>query len=435
MEKITWKDAKAAVAKVNPELAQAIDQINPNDSYTLYRERYFFGDMVFNEGVLNIRNDANNLVPFNHHTIASDIKKDLSYRTIPMGIPLNKKLEVHAEIEKRVIPLTVISPGTPFGVWEAFDPMFSYFIKLSWNLSAGARSIFLLPKISKTSGYKKIEKEFGIKVNQPRRLMDQWNVFKSIVNGVESVKEQWCCDILLFSHKWFEQLQTKTWYDVQNVLLKSIWRQSMFWRFSATVKLVWQNFVLTLKSRNMKCGSYQLETLKHLITLGAGALPAFTAYPDNDLSAPILFLQEVFMEVYELDYAPTIMYSYHFDSANKNAHLYYSINEPTLIESVPKTREVSNVMQVTREIKHLFDDFKREVLAGTLMVDNTPICDLIDQSTFDFMHTSYDFGNDLIVSSRLPDKDNGLLHGNKKYSNFQFCHSSHFLRGCVRISP
>ena len=432
-EIVTWKEVRTKVHKVNPKLAKIIDDLDPNDSYKLYRIRYPFGAMVFDQAVLNLPNSAGQLVPLTHHTIPDKIKEDLSYRTIPIGLSVDKMLEVHMEIQDRIIPLTVMTEGTPFGVWEALDPVHSYFIKLSWTLSSGARSLFMLPKIAEASGYHRLQKEFGVLVNAPKYLKDQWHIFKSIANA-KNFNQEWHSEVLFFSKKWFEQLHKKNaWPKLKDYFYETVWQQSMFWRFSATFNLVWQQFALIVKSKNIKCGAYQLETLKHLITVGVGALPCFTSGKYAESAGPINDLKKIFLDCYGLDYVPTFMFPHHLSLEEKDEFGYYSLNEPTLIESVPKNREVSNIMQVTREIKQLFDRFKEEVIQGNLKIENTPMYDLIEKAQFEFVHTSYDPASNLLLSSRLPDKDKSLVAMPENYPNREFCCSSNFLRGCVRI--
>lgn len=428
----TWKKVRDRVAKVNPEFAAAVDSVSPNDSYELYSVKYPFGAMIFDAAVLNLPNNANQLVPLTHHTIPTKLKEQLSYRTIPMGIILSGGGEMHAAIKDRLIPLLVHLEGGLFGVWEAFDPPNSYLVKLSWNVSSGARSLFMLPKITETSGYQRLQKEFSGRIKPPSQLKDHWKVFKELTQS-QSFPVPWDSEILFFSKKWFNQLQKENvWPTLQNYLYKTVWRQSMFWRFLITFNLIWQQFALIIKRDSIKWGSYQLETLKHLMMLVAGALPSFTPADNAEKLAPINALQEIFVNVYGLNYTPTIMVPYHFSIADKKS-AYYSINEPTLIESVPKTREVLNVMEITKEIKALLEEFKQEIDADTLKMKNTPLHELISTVNFSFYHTMQDSSNQLKLSHHLPQDDPAFLSISKKYGERPFCGSSSFLRGLVTI--
>jgi len=433
LEILTWQDAREGVKQVNPKLAAIIDNIDPDDSYKLYRVRYPFGSMIFTEGTVNIPNKSREIVPITHPTISNEIREDLTYRTIPMGLMLKKAGEVHFNLDHRLIPLTVISEGRLFGLWESLDPTYSYFIQLSWNMSSGVKSMFMLPKIAEASGYKRLQKTFGIRLNAPKQLKDQWLVFKKIANS-PGFASSWCSEVLYFSKKWFDTLNNDaSWQSLKNHFYEIGWNQSMYWRSTITLKLIWQQFAAITRRDNIKCGAYQLETLKHLISMGVGALPCFSANNKNDLVAPISKLQEVFLDIYELEYIPTIMFPQHLTMNGEKNSGYYSINEPTLIESVPKTREVLSIMQATRDIKELFESFKHEVMTNTLKVENTPIYYLINNANFEFIHTAPDSSGHLKTSSKLPISDPSLVNITEKYKTRNFCCTSNFLRGCVRI--
>ena len=434
-EELSWKNVSKQVHRVNSELATIIDQLDLNNQYTLYKISYPFGAMIFDTAMLNLPNSSNELVPLIHHTIPNNVKENLTYRSIPIGMSLSNNLEVHSSIENRIIPLTIMSEGTPFGVWESLDPSYSYFVKLAWNISSGARSIFMLPKIQEISGYQRIQNELGVTLNKPKRLQDQWQVFKTIAES-EAFPTAWHTEVLFFSKAWFNKLtETKidpAWSNLINYLYKTAWKQSMFWRFSSAFNLMWQQFATIVKSKSIRCGSYQLETLKHLVTMGVGALPCFGAEYNNS-AGPLRELQKIFIDIYGLNYIPTIMSPHHF-TVKPNTFGYYSLNEPTLIESVPKNREVSNVMQVTREIKQLFEQFKEEVIKSNLKIDNTPTYDLINKVSFDFIHTLYDPVSNLLASSKLPEQDHDLTFIEKNNKYLKFSGNSNFMRGCIRLS-
>ena len=252
-------------------------------------------------------------------------------------------------------------------------------------------------------------KEFGITVTVPKSIKNHWHVYKSIINS-KAFPKKWSTDVIFFSKKWFDKLTSDTeWNELQNYLYKLLWRQSMFWRFSSTFNLMWQQFVKIMENKNIKCGGYQLETLKHLVTIGVGALPCFTANTSSDDSAPFVELKEIFSKIYELEYVPTIMHPFHFNVEDKSNYGYYSMNEPTLIEGISKHRQVHNIMQFIRETKQMFDNFKHEAITGSLKIENTPIYNLISVAKFDFIHTQHDSVNGILQSNLLPKKDPDLI--------------------------
>jgi len=419
IEVLTWKEAREGVQSVNSGLAAILDDINPGSKYKLYGVKYPYGEMVFKEAELNIPNSA-----------STKIKEDLNYRTIPLGIVLKNSLEVHTEEEQRTIPLTVLTEGTLFGIWEMFDPLISYFVKPAWNVSSGSRSLFLLPPISNRTSFLRLKKEFNLS-NPPNKIKDHWKIFKQIAQSSFD-HPSWHSKVLFFSKEWSKKLDEKnSWKELKLYLYQQAWKQTMFWRFSSTMNLVWQSFAQHMSDKNVKFCPYSLETLKHAITIGVGALPSFSAHSDKHLCAPISLLQKAFLDIYKIEYIPTIMAASHLSEQKEKSFNYYSCSLPTFIESYTVSKSIRNVLTNIKEIQHLFMEFKEEVLKDKIKVRNTPIYDLMSHCEFKFIHTHYD--GSLTLSTKLQDDDKSLLSMPAGYANKEFCSGSPFFKGCIRI--
>jgi hypothetical protein len=432
-EKVTWRKVRQDVARVEPRLAELIDEIDPGDNLYFYRVRYPYGETIFKNGTLFLPDENGDYDEYDRHGIPQSVIDDLSYRVIPMGLVLKRSTEIFSDVCDRIIPLTIENEGSLFGVWEMFDPPHSYFVRLAWNMTSGARSIFMLPKIADASGMARLKRDFEVQINTAPNAKHHWQVFKKLINSSE-FPEEWYSEILLFPKRWVTNLQKENqWLELQNYLHRLVWQQSMFWRFLITNDLIWQQFAQIVKDEGIKWGVYQLATVKHLIMLGVGALPGFTAQDPDELSAPINSLKEIFIENYQLEHFPTILVPKHFQS-DEDMIVYYSINEPTLIENTPRSREVSNFMEVTRQIRNLFLSFKKHAIAGALEIENTPMfVDFFDNVEIDFFHQLYDPGEELMMSSKLPEMDHYLLELPTLKLERSFCHASSFLKGCARV--
>jgi len=437
MEELAWLDGRSYVQKADPVLCLILDNLNPNKEYKIYRAIYPYGSTVFKEAVLHVPNSNNVIVPINHHSISDALREQLNYRVIPITLSVNKALEMYADFSDKMIPLMLIPPGRLTGIWETLDPPNSYFVKLSWNLSAGARTTFTLPKIMDKTGYKRLERDFGIKhlyiAQEPR---DHWFLFKQLANNDNFPADTvWQSEVLFFGKEWFNLIQNKNnCLELRNYLYSIAWEQSMFWRFLITFDLIWQQFAGLLTTDAIKCGAYPLETLKHLIMLGVGALPALSAYDPNELLAPINGLQKTLLDSYGLNIHPTIMLPQHIAFESKTNSCYYSFNVPTLIESVPKSSKVYSVMQLTRDVKRLFDEFYDAAISGKLKIENTPIFEMLKNVDFTFFHSGIDTQEALPnYIADIPKTDEYLLKRPSGYFLRDFCYKSKFFSGCVRI--
>jgi hypothetical protein len=431
IETLSWDKVRQDVQKVNAGLAFAIDDVDPNQNYHIYKVRYPFGAKIFEDGNLKLPNAKGVITSFNDPSLA-DLAKQLSYRTMPIGIVVKKSLENYAEFDDRIIPITLFNEGSILGAWEALDPPLSYFPKTAWNLNAGARSIFMLPKISEIGGNKKLRKEYGVSLLCPKMIKDHWTVFRDLANH-DNFSKPWHAEVLFLAKKWHDSLSTsKSWVSLRNFLLDRSWQISMFWRHEIMINLAWQKFAADVKAEYLKIDPSLLEMLKHLITIGVGALPAFVPADVDEITAPIESLQKVYLDCYGLKYVPTIMRPHHFDKSS-DKFCYYSLREPTFIESAPRNREIINFMQTTRELQDLFNQFKERVMTGKSKFENTPVHDLIKTVDFEFFHTDPDLSNNLRQSHFLPREDAKFMLMPKGYGNRQFCEFSSFVKGCVRL--
>ncbi len=161
MEKLKWREIRTEFKKINPQLAQIIDEIDPNDEFALYKVRYHWGDYILKNGILKIPNSTNELVSIDDFSIEKKITEDLAYNAgMPIGIVLKKSIELYIFALQRIIPFKLMHEGTIFGLWIGLheDKMLSSHSSEIWNVVAGARSTILLPKISNVKSYKRIKK-------------------------------------------------------------------------------------------------------------------------------------------------------------------------------------------------------------------------------------------------------------------------------------
>lgn len=429
IEELTWKKARAAVTKKNPELARLLDALNPEDEYTLFKVNYPFGSEILKEGKLHIPNSKGTLVSLENSQIPAAIQHKLNYNnyTNPVSLILNGSAEIFIVVENNTIPLYGLIPsGKIFGTWRVLNPMGTQSPAFIWNMTAGARSIFMLPKISEMSGHNKLRRAFHLHAEKPNTLLDHWKVFKEIAEHPD-FGETWEIEILYFSRKWFERLDDPAWQPFKLFLLEKSWASSEFFRN----QFIWDlAFSLIQQQRNIKPNPYIADTVKHLLAMGVGALPGFTAALD-DSAGPIQKLQQVYMDIYQLqDYAPIIMQPDFFSLENPRP-IYYSLQYPTTIEFSPRSREGSTKIFELYEIKSLLTKYLADIHLNKLNASGTPFYHLPDKVHYDFFHTDPENYTGIRSSKEIPKEDESFLQRFSK--NRLFPVNSPFVRGCIRI--
>lgn len=430
LEELTWKELASRVRKVKPELAAHIDEISPSEEYSFYVARYPYGELIVDKGVFQLMNEDGQLVPLNHSSIPNKIKHDLSYnKMIPTGLISQNSIETFFIAKDHTVPASLYGMGDLVALWHVLEGENTYQVGPVWNISSGARTIYMLPKITDKNSYQALKKKYHLNLPIPRTLNDHWQIFSDLANH-SSFKEKWYSEVIFFSRKWFSNITDKKFAPLFRYLLEDVWHSSLFRRNQFVLDFA---FSLAQENRNLKPNPYLADTASSLIAIGDGTVPGLATAIDN-LSAPISGLQRIFIEDYGLKkYAPVIVHLHHF-STHVNRPVYYSLDTPTTTIFSPRSSRLSSKMVDMRELKHLTEILLSEILKGSLCVEETPLFDIARNIRYKFYHSEKDQLNEIsniIDLAQIDNSFNRTLINAKEYSFPEF---SPFFRGCVSIS-
>jgi hypothetical protein len=411
---VTWDEARASVKKVNPEIAEIIDRLSPSKSLTLLKLKYDFGKLIVNEGIFQIE----------EKNLPQKLKEKISYRAIPLCLLLNKSSEVFIKNNIIVTPLNILLPGNLFGLFELLDYMFDIDSLPIWNVSAGARSVFMLPKLSDTSGLKRLKMEYNIKNVEDSfaNFSDHCLAFSQISQHPTFNSINWNTEILVFTKDWFEKkhLNDPAWQEFTRYLYMQGWKQAQYAIQKIKLSVLWQESSHKFAKKNIKPVTYISDTLKHLFSIMLGFSPAFRPIVDSDLLMPAKKIQEAIMNVYELkNYHPTIMAPYFLNK--ENSSVYYSLSHPTLTEGCKEKQTSSTIMTQLKNLK---------LLVETCMESLAEDHDWLSDSRFDYFHVEDDFHKEIKSSKLIPEHDPSFIENHGK----QFCYNSAFWRGCINLN-
>lgn len=194
-----WKTIRSEVEKVNPQLTAIIDLISPNKDFKLFKAIYNYGSHILYNGKIYLPEDDCPL-EFSESAANHLLKNELCYNvgTNPVSLILNNTTEIYMIVENFTIPLYgLIEPGKIFSTWRVLSQGHTHAPAFLWNMTAGARSIFLLPKISDTLNYNKLRQKYHLETDKPKKLLDHWKVFKEISNH-PNFESKWNTEILFF---------------------------------------------------------------------------------------------------------------------------------------------------------------------------------------------------------------------------------------------
>lgn len=433
IEQVVWHQVRDQVAKLHPKLAAVIDPLDPGSDFPLYLAHYPFGSSIVNYGVHQLPTPDGLVAP--HSAQPNDkIRANLQRRTVPISLILNNATEVYFEMPDRIVSLNYFRPGFIFGIWENLDPTQSYFVKHIWSVSAGARSLFMLPKITDASSHKELRKKYNVRSHLPKTMLDHWRIFTEIANSPQ-FETEWFTTVLMFSDKWMDTITTDpAWRDCYNFILQDGWNQSQYWRNKVSFDIIWEVFINKLTSHNIKPNPYFVDIVKHLVLVGTGVLPGSTAADDRDEAGPIRAIQDVYINDYKLkDYVPTILQPYHFDLAD-DIPVYYSLQQPSLLGTTPVSRRLPSILRIMPEISFLMDSFQLEVLQGEIKTDDTPISTFANEVAFELFHSEAEPNSNIHSTIEMAEQDPRLMALPPGNEERLFAESGQFVRGCIRMA-
>lgn len=433
-DELVWEEARLMIQPFLPELVEIIDELAPSADYKLYKARYPFGAKIIDKTEAYLPLNDGRMISFNDSNLPQTLINNLSYdskTSNPVGIVLNKSSEFYLSIGNRIMPYMIVSPGEIFGLTRILDktdmsslplPHVSFFI---WELTSGARSSFMLPKITESLSHNKLKKAYNLTQDKPTSYQDHWDIFRNIA---QIRKADWHSEFLFFSNKWFERLTDPSWLKLYCYFLRNNRQSYEFWRNI----LSWQiTFNEIEQTKNLKFSSYTLDTAKHLFAIAAGVLPGFK--PSTDESAiPVKTLQQAYVDGYGLnDYWPVIMEPALFSLSTKQP-VYYSLSYPTLAQYDATALKGKSIISLLDELEFVIDKYltgiKDNPLATSTSLDKTAM--MID---FNYYHHDPASYNNIKDSSLIPNEDNRFVLQN--HNGGEFPKHSSFLKGCVKLGP
>jgi len=424
-ELVNWKDISEQVKKHNHEFFSLLENITHINKYKLIQVEYLYGTNIIKEGIINIPNKNNQLIPLDSPCFPEELRKMLSYSPIPFGLLLNKVSEVYIELDERIVPLNIIPPGEFFGLFELLSTLNNTKSIPIWNVYAGARSTFMLPRITDSYSHRRLRNELGISSNTPTMPTEHANIFSQI-NAQESTNKQWKSQVIFFTGEWFDLIKNNsTFKEISHYFFKLGWG----YKDDRTASILWESSANAIAKRRLKLRPYLLDTVKHIFYMGMGHFPGFNAADAKELDVPTKVIQDCYVNVYSLkEYLPIIMRS--TKVRHTEYSIYYFMTYPTLLAGFPTVRSTPSILMDIKDIKRIIETLHNKLP----QVAHPEIYKIISDIHFEFYHSEFDKMQEIQHSSLLPKNNPHILGNCNKYKDRSFPVNSPFMAGCIEIS-
>jgi hypothetical protein len=434
--KTSWDDIRERVSKVEPQFAKIVDSLSPDQTFAIYLAYYPYGSMDADTISSFFPKQDGSFYRLTDNDAPKEVCKDLGYSksNVPFGMVLEKQLELFADFKqsKITVPLMIYTPGMffPFAAILSIKNNRVYAPNGILSSTAGARSVFMLPKISCVTNHIAMQRDLDLKTSTPRSLYDHWYIFKEISDA----HSDWNCCIIYFSEKWITKLHSDhAWIPLKNYLHELAWKQYEYERNRIYYDMT---FSMIQNHRNLKPNPYLADTAKHLFATASGAAPGYLPALNDD-ALPLTLIQEAYTGSYGLKkYYPTVMRPAHYTYEKNRLPIYYSLQHPSTYISSPKSRQYSTTLLQLLELEHIMRIFSQELAKKNQKCNDTILGEIAKHIEFSYYHSSPDKRRIVKSSYEITKIDNRFLSIPNKFKKdcAEFAGDAPFLRGCICIN-
>jgi hypothetical protein len=431
VEVLSWNDLLFFVEKVNPSLALVLEKFMIDDSgFKFYKANYKFGDKIINEGKCYLPLVGGGGIAFNDSNLPSEVSKDLAYNIDtedPLGIVISKTSEFYISAQDSTYPHSLITPGQMFGITRAVDTnnVFPPASALIWNLNAGAKSLFMLSKISDKESHDKLQQKYKIKTAVPSSTNEHLGLFVELSN---KLKSNWESEIIYFPRDWINKLKTSQWAEISTTLIHNHRKSYNLWH---NLMVIWNAAFSEIEQEKglVNYPMYSLATAKQMFIIAGNSAIGFKPATTDDMG-PIADLQQAYINVYGLkgtNNNAVIMEPAKFD-INSKLPIYYSINKPTFIQNSLEASKKKSQILLLEEIRWLNEIYRKNILAKKEHVKF--LYDVTVSTNFSYYHTNPQDYDNIKEASLLAVEDERFT----KNLPGLFPTNSAFFKGCIKIS-
>jgi hypothetical protein len=331
VEKVSWRKISGRVEETSQSFAMAMNSMphhakGPSSQENdLFLVSYFYGDLVVRDGVFQS--------PCRECSKCKELSKIVG-NSIPLSLVLNNSVEVFLEqpTEHRTIPLRILNKGELFGVFEILYELLGIERPSlpPWSVSAGARSVVILAPFGDRRVKESLKQLMGISHQGladhlcKGRTSDYWQLLRMLARGATP---DWSTQVVILPNAWVKKRVTP---DLLKYIAKTGWEQSENLRNQPVeefdIRRGWHGQVMDVRYPELM---YVYATLRHLIAIGKGELPAFKR-TQSDEAGPFIRLEEKMRGATKIvGYSPSVLVPSHLKTAADEG--LYSIRIPTVL--------------------------------------------------------------------------------------------------------
>ena len=432
LEELNLNDLVKALIEINPEFAGLVEELMGDEEYTFYKASYPFGARIIEKGKFYLPFVEGGSIAIDDPDLPDNLRRDLGYGSSenPLALVLENAAEFYLPSHQRIQPHLVLRKGQMFGIPRAIDTNTGTTLTstsaLIYNLNAGARSVFMLPKISDQINHAKLQEYCGTQLPLPMSTQDHWKVFANIAKQMSS---KWRFVVLYFPRNWINKLKTREWAELAH-LLQRLHRES--YNILHNMSAIWNNTFHDIEQERY-LSNYpmpSLDTAKHLFFLAANSALGFKPATTDEL-APFSVIKEAYLNGYNKiarqKYAPIIMEPTGFN-VNDKSPIYYSLNNPTFAQNNLDGAKKKSQLSWLEEVRFITESYLKVIIEEKKHIES--LYNAVKDVNFSYYHSDPQNYANITNAGLLEKEDPRFMKGQEEL----FPTNGAFFKGCIKIS-
>lgn len=431
VKKINLAELIAILENKFPDISLLLNRNEIFDyNFNFYRASYKFGDHIIHNNAIHFSLGDGNCISIHDKSVPKNIREEIigNENHEPFGLVIEKSLEVYSLKDDSLYSEYLVNPGNFIGAPRTLDPQNNNRSSiLSYNISAGSRSAFMLQKISNRRNYQHILRQNDLDIYPPNDTKEHWKTFADIANKTNST---WSCEIIFFPRAFIDLLQTDKFAHIY-IYINKIYAKSYNVRHS--LLNLWQFLYFLGLKKNYLSSKYNpvyINAIKHIFMVaansGIGLIPSI-----NEDKVPLKTLQDFFKNFYGIN-SPIIMEPAYFDYTDEQNIIYLSLNHQLTMSTLSEKSTKKTKIMILDDVKYLFDSYLSQ-LQSEKQFHNSILYKAIEGSNFTYFHNSLDIKSTkhIISAESIIQQDPRFNCNNNEDLLNQIASSSFFAGGIV----
>ena len=425
LKKSHWSECKHLIKKVNRPFYQLLSGVNPQDDIPIYIAEYRYGESIGAKTAVFLPDNKGNTLQLGSNHTPSEILNDLGYgmHSFPLGMIVKNYCEwfYNGSDESSsgiTFPFAIQGEGTIFNKDIIFQEEEGV-ENSTLSVCSGSRSAFMLGNIGSRLNHENLREHFEIQETPPKNHYEHFNIFKII-----SESSDWNTKLIYFSKKWIDEIKNNpNWVHIKLYLSEQMRNKAGKDLFNFSYNNL---FMTANKVNKFRPTPFLVDTAKVIFNIAANQGCAHAPATDES-KLPLKTIQNIYKEIYELKYNPTIMVPATISQSNKI--IYYSLQIPSTEIATFKIKLNNSTIKELEALKNILTAYVQEFAQPESPCYGSLLYHTSRKLNLDFFHNS--------PTVKGINNSEAVLSDERFVFSYdlpgEFARDAKFFRGCIKI--